>query len=151
MFVSQFVQEQTLNQSKTAAFAQRYTNQLTKAIQQFLANDQISQENDFSKELSEFTSKFSPFKSEQETLALHTRLFFDLCIQYGLLSSIASTETFEFTHQLLFEETLATQEELSIESFFFPSLALRFLSPGVETIFFVVKRKKPKFTGRGPS
>ena len=130
MFVSQFVQEQTLNQSKTAAFAQRYTNQLTKAIQQFLANDQISQENDFSKELSEFTSKFSPFKSEQETLALHTRFFFDLCIQYGLLSSIALTETFEFTHQLLFEETLATQEELSIESFFFPSLALRFLSPG---------------------
>jgi len=130
MFVSQFVQEQTLNQSKTAAFAQRYTNQLTKAIQQFLANEQISQENDFSKELSEFSSKFSPFKSEQETLSLHTRLFFDLCIQYGLLSSIASTETFEFTHQLLFEETLATQEELSIESFFFPSLALRFLSPG---------------------
>ena len=130
MFVSQFVQERTLEQGKTGPFALRYSNQLTEAVQQFLNNNEQAQSNEFKEELSHFLLEFNTFKDEQDNIANQTRLFFDLCVSTGLISTNSTTNTFEFTHQLLFEETLATQNELSIESYYFPSLALRFLKPG---------------------
>ena len=130
MFVSQFVQERTLEQGKTGPFALRYSNQLTEAVQQFLNNNEQTQSNEFKEELSHFLLEFNTFKDEQDNIANQTRLFFDLCVSTGLISTNSTTNTFEFTHQLLFEETLATQNDLSIESYYFPSLALRFLKPG---------------------
>ena len=79
------------------------------------------------------------FGKEQFSEKLHAKLFsthtktqleraLEICSHHGLIT--LSNNTFEFSHQLLFEEALSIQEENKISNYNLPSIALRKLPPG---------------------
>ena len=125
---SQFVLTATTHLKKTAPQLAKYSNQLTKAIDELGDGLVVDEENPFVKELEEFIPLRDAFILEQNEINQKSEKFLSICKRNGLLDGFENW--FEFSHQLLFEETLFTQNSDELTSYQFPSVALRKLPPG---------------------
>ena len=125
---SQFILSTTTNLKKTAPQLAKYRIQLTKAIDDLGDDLVVEKENPFVKELEEFIPLRDAFILEQAEIYEKSKKFLNVCKHHGLLNDFQNW--FEFSHQLLFEETLFTQNSDELTSYQFPSVALRKLPPG---------------------
>jgi hypothetical protein len=106
----------------------KYRNELAEEIAKLDESSDIDSSNTYAKELKSFIPLRDEYFANQSEKNRDIGAFFDACIQFGLLKSI--DDWFEFSHQLLFEETLFTQTFNEISTYQFPSVALRKLPPG---------------------
>ena len=113
---------------KSAAQLTKYRNELSEEITKLGASSIIDPNSAYAEELKTFLPLRDDVLSKHSSKNEDITHFFDACMRFGLLKQ--TDEWFEFSHQLLFEETLFSQTSNQITTFQFPSVALRKLPSG---------------------
>ena len=127
-FISEFVMNCSTQLKKSATQLKKYRNELSEEITKLGASSTIDPNSAYTEELQTFLPLRDEVLSKRSLNNENVTLFFDACMRFGLLKS--TDEWFEFSHQLLFEETLFSQTSNQVTTFQFPSVALRKLPPG---------------------
>ena len=125
---AKFVMDRSTQIKKSPVQLTKYRNELAEEIAKLDDSSDVDSSNTYAKELKSFIPLRDEYFASQSEKNREIGAFFDACIQFGLLKSI--DDWFEFSHQLLFEETLFTQTFNEISTYQFPSVALRKLPPG---------------------
>ncbi|MBT3477121.1 MAG: NACHT domain-containing protein [Euryarchaeota archaeon] len=126
--ISQFVMNRSTQLKKSAAQLTKYRNELSKEITNLGSSSTFDSNSDYAEELKAFLPLRDGLQSKRSSKNENITTFFESCMRFGLLKK--TDEWFEFSHQLLFEETLFTQTSNQIATFQFPSVALRKLPQG---------------------
>ncbi|RJU82781.1 MAG: NACHT domain-containing protein [Candidatus Poseidoniales archaeon] len=125
---AKFVMDRSTEIKKSPALLTKYRNELTEEINKLGESSDVDSGNTYAEELKSFIPLRDEHLANRSNKSSDIVAFFDACIRFGLLKRVE--DWFEFSHQLLFEETLFTQTSNEISTYQFPSVALRKLPPG---------------------
>ena len=127
-FISHFVANRTQKMKKRAHELVKYTSELSRAIEQQGDLKTIDLSSPFTQELEEYISELAIHKQHNTKIDEDLTTLLEICTHIGLLK--ISKKWFEFSHQLLLEETEMAMPTTNVSNYNFPSIALRKLTSG---------------------